>query len=196
MANFFNWNNDFVQKPINPLTTFATTALIFAPLERIKLILQTAKKSPYIQQPIGTHPKIRSVVKMIWKGEGAKGFFKGASIPLAVSLFSHQLIFGSVATNVNYAVVEEAYVKNKFGDFENQGLKAIYTSITVNSLILHPFNVLRTNHAIQIGHSGKQMGLLRILKEIVVRYGPKGLFKGYLSHYLPLLVTTTCMINF
>lgn len=39
------------------------------------------------------------------------------------------------------------------------------------------------------------MSILRVTKEMITRYGIKSLYKGFMSHYLPLLLTTTCLIK-
>lgn len=199
MSNFFNTNYDFIQKPINPITTLLTTSLVFAPLDRVKILMQTARKSPYIRQQIGTNPKIFQTLKMVLKGEGFLALWKGCAIPIIVTQLSHQLTLGQISTNLNYAITEELYTKTRFGDDENIGLKSIYAAVTINSLALHPFNVIRTNHAIQVGSKSdkiKTMGLFRIVKEMIVRYGIKSLYKGFMSHYIPLMLTTTGLINY
>lgn len=96
-------------------------------------------------------------------------------------------------------MVEDQYNKRKFEDDDNIGLKSIFAAVTLNSIVLHPLNVIRTNQAIQIGSKTdkiRTMSSFRILKEMLSRYGVQSLYKGFTTHYFPLVATTIGLVKF
>ena len=109
------------------------------------------------------------------------------------------MFLGQISSNLGSAIVEDLHNKRRFQDDENIGLKSIFTAITINSIVLHPLNVVRTNQAIQIGTKTDKISTMssaRVLKEMLTRYGVQSLYKGFTTHYLPLVATAVGLVKF
>ena len=53
MTNPFNSSDSFLYKPFDPFKGYSCVALIWAPFERIRIVMQTSAKSSYIKSPQG-----------------------------------------------------------------------------------------------------------------------------------------------
>jgi len=141
----------------------ATAKTIFAPLERIKLLLQTQKANIAGKGYSGVFQILREVPKT----QGFSGLWRG-------NLINCIRIFPTYAFRfVFFDFYQNIFPPN--GTFQRQMLTAGLGGGTV-ALFTHPLDVIRTRMAAETWKSEK--GILSTLSIAVRREGISGLYKG------------------
>lgn len=157
--------------------------LISSPFTRIKTILLTKEKNPFIMKK--NKSKLDGlgigIIRMIKKKEGIKGFWRGSSIPLFYSIFFKMPLFLPYFNNriTNFLKV----LNGKQGQYDQIG--AGYTV----SLIYHPLKLIQTNYCMYLyGKNDVKMfnGVVDCTKKIFKSEGFLGFYRGYSMNFLVL----------
>lgn len=151
-----------------------------APLERIKLVVQTQDelvKKGVIEKPF---KGIAEVTNYILKNEGAAAFWKG-NFPNCVRYFPTQAL--------NFAFKEK--IKNYFNPVKsdpfmtkmckNVGAGSIAAAISMTAVYSLDYARTRLSTDMKSGSSGKRQysGLVDVYKQTIASDGVMGLYKGY-----------------
>jgi len=141
----------------------ATAKTIFAPLERVKLLLQTQKANMHGKEFTGVFQILREVPKT----QGISGLWRG-------NFMNCLRIFPTYAFRfVFYDFYQNILPPN--GTFHRQLLTAGLSGGTV-ALFTHPLDVIRTRMAAETWKSGK--GILSTFTSTTSKEGFSGLYKG------------------
>lgn len=65
MSNFFNPSDTFLHRPFDPYSGYFCVGVVWAPLERLKILMQTAAKSPYVKIQPPKAPSFFQMAKMV-----------------------------------------------------------------------------------------------------------------------------------
>ncbi|GAA5804599.1 mitochondrial carrier domain-containing protein [Helicostylum pulchrum] len=135
-----------------------------------------------------------SALSQIYKNEGIRGLYRGADAAMA------RAGVGSAVQMPTYMIGKDLLLKNGFADtFSTHFATSMFTGVLV-CLAMNPFDVISTRMYNQgVDASGKGLlykNTVDCAVKIVKIEGVRGLYKGFLAHYLRIGPHTTFMFVF
>jgi len=179
--------------------------LILAPLERIKILLQTSPVNPHNKMKARFYNGIYDCFKKVKKREGILSFWRGSSLHFTVfNLFLYNRSFLQLSIDNFHPDVAErdmlafyqeekniGYIEQIFIEKNEQRKNFLWKFFGLFFLV-HPFNVARVNHVMYVSRNPESRvfgSWVAALPQIYKRKGIKGLYRGFLPQiflYFPL----------
>ncbi|XP_010442859.1 PREDICTED: calcium-binding mitochondrial carrier protein SCaMC-1-like [Camelina sativa] len=147
-----------------------------APLDRLKVLLQIQK----------TDAKIREAIKMIWKQDGVRGFFRGNGLIIvkvapesAIKFYAYELFKNAIGENMGEDKADIGTTGRLFAG----GMAGAVAQASI-----YPLDLVKTRLQTCTSQAGVVVPKLGSLtKDILVHEGPRAFYKGLFPSLLGII---------
>nr|AFJ66222.1 hypothetical protein 34G24.27 [Capsella rubella] len=147
-----------------------------APLDRLKVLLQIQK----------TDAKIREAIKMIWKQDGVRGFFRGNGLNIvkvapesAIKFYAYELFKNAIGENMGEDKADIGTTARLFAG----GMAGAVAQASI-----YPLDLVKTRLQTCTSQAGVAVPKLGTLtKDILVHEGPRAFYKGLFPSLLGII---------
>jgi len=162
-----------------------TAKTIAAPVERVKLLMQTQHSNPDVKDPFKSIP---DCVSRVYKNEGVKAFWRGNGVnciryfPTQALNFSFKDFFRSVINPYDPKKDPQKYF---IGNVLSGGFAGASSSIFV-----YPLDFARTRLSTDIGKAEERKfkGLFDVVGKVYKSDGIKGLYRGFFAGFFGIFM--------
>ncbi|CAL9243064.1 unnamed protein product [Arabidopsis halleri] len=147
-----------------------------APLDRLKVLLQIQK----------TDAKIREAIKLIWKQDGVRGFFRGNGLNIvkvapesAIKFYAYELFKNAIGENMGEDKADIGTTARLFAG----GMAGAVAQASI-----YPLDLVKTRLQTCTSQAGVVVPRLGTLtKDILVHEGPRAFYKGLFPSILGII---------
>nr|AFJ66167.1 hypothetical protein 11M19.11 [Arabidopsis halleri] len=147
-----------------------------APLDRLKVLLQIQK----------TDAKIREAIKLIWKQDGVRGFFRGNGLNIvkvapesAIKFYAYELFKNAIGENMGEDKADIGTTARLFAG----GMAGAVAQASI-----YPLDLVKTRLQTCTSQAGVVVPRLGTLtKDILVHEGPRAFYKGLFPSLLGII---------
>ena len=112
-----------------------------------------------------------SVLRALWRAEGARGLYRGFLPPLLLTGLVNTVLWG-----VQFSLVDELAARGEGGNGTTRAMLAAVPASIASAALVAPMELVKTR---QQTSATLRQPVRALLREVLRREGPRGLFRGF-----------------